>query len=320
MVIVSLFVPCRFDILQAKLRLSFLCEIPFISAQFVDHAPHRTMARKKRHRGEMKAVASLVLTVLLTGSTCSQQLFHTVEFFPGNKIFPLFTADGLSHQLSLSRVTDNREWIGAVGGSIPVVQINVQEAAIQGSVAVTVFNRLIKTPGHLTVYTVDYKVDFPVDIRLSDLSLRAAVGHISCHFADDALEILGKHSIQYAVDYLSLGGAYDVPFVKGYLYAGINYSYGTQPIPNKPWLLQLGADFAHIALHEEATLYGAIDVKVKEEAGWGSTRSFQVGLRVFPRKHYGLRLAYTLRMGYADRGQFYLNQETLHLVSAFVDF
>lgn len=259
-------------------------------------------------------------TILFQASAFSQDTTRSIAVFPGVKIFPLFTADGLSHQLSLSRVTENREWIGAVGGSIPLVQLSVQDVKIQGSIAVTVFNTLIKTPGHLTVYTIDYKVDFPIDVRLSDLSLRAAAGHISCHFADDALELLGKKSIQYANDYITLAAACNVTAIQGYVYAGANYSYGTQPIPNKPWLFQVGADFGNIQLREDVSVYGALDVKVREEVGWGSTRSIQVGFKLFPLLHYRLRVAYTLRMGYEERGQFYLDRETLNLISAFVDF
>ncbi|MBI4536039.1 MAG: DUF1207 domain-containing protein [Ignavibacteriae bacterium] len=240
--------------------------------------------------------------------------------FPGKKVFPLFTADGLSHQLSLSRVTENKDWIGAVGGSIPIVQLNLQNLTLQGGVAVTVFSRLVKTPGHLTVYTIDYKVDFPIDIRFSELALRAAVGHISCHFADDAIELLGKKSIQHVNDYITLAAAYDVTLIQGYVYAGFNYSYGTQPIPHKPWLLQVGTSFGNIALHDEVSLYGAIDLKIKEEIEWGSIRSFQLGVRLFPRLNYGVRIAYTFRTGFEDRGQFYMNKTTLNLVSAFIDF
>ncbi|MEK7671412.1 MAG: DUF1207 domain-containing protein [Bacteroidota bacterium] len=260
------------------------------------------------------------LIAVIGHRTHAQDSTAFVQYFPGHKVFPLFTADGLAHQLSLSRITENRDWIGAIGGSIPMVQLNVNNNKIQGSVAVTVFNRLIKTSGHLTVYTVDYKVDFPIDIRFSELALRVAVGHISCHFADDAIELFGKHSIQHVNDYVTLAGSYDIDAIRGYVYGGFNYSYGTQPIQNRPWLLQIGAQFGNIPLHDEVTLYGALDVKTKQEVGWGSTRSVQVGVRLFPRLNYGLRLAYTLRMGYEDRGQFYLNQTTLNLLSAFIDF
>ncbi len=252
--------------------------------------------------------------------THAQDSSALIEYFPGHKLFPVFTADGLAHQFSLSRVTENSEWIGDIGGSIPIVQLNVGDKQIQGSVAVTIFNRLIKTPGHLTVYTVDYKVDFPIDIRFGEFALRTGLGHISCHFADDAIELLGKHSIQHVNDYVTLAGSYGLAAIQGYVYCSSNYSYGTQPIPNKPWLLQAGAQFGNIPLHKEVILYGAVDLKVKQETGWGSTRSIQVGVRLFPRLNYALRLAYTLRMGFEDRGQFYLNQTTLNLLSAFIDF
>lgn len=265
-----------------------------------------------------------IFLLLLTGTSLfgqqNRDSLSLLQVFPGKKIFPLFTADGLAHQLSLSRVTENRDWIGAVGGSIPLAQVNATDFTLQGSVAVTIFNRLVKRPGHLEVYTVDYKVDFPVDIRLSELALRIALGHISCHFADDAIELYGKYSIQHVNDYITLNASYDLPVIGGYVYGGFNYSFGTQPVQHKPWLFQIGAHVGNIALHDEISLYGAFDVKVKEEVGWGSIRSFQVGVRLFPRLNYGLRLAYTLRTGFEERGQFYMTKATNNLISAYIDF
>lgn len=262
----------------------------------------------------------LCLLLLLPYNADAEDSTFTFRFFPSSKIFPLFTADGLLHQLSLSRVTENRDWIGAVGGSIPAVQLNLPGTTLQASVAVTVFNRLVKTPGHLEVFTVDYKVDFPIDVRCGRVALRVGLGHLSCHFADDAIELYGRRSIQHVNDYVTLGGAYDIPLIGGYVYAGTNYSYGTQPIQHRPWLLQAGAHFGNIVVHELVALYGAVDVKVKQEVGWGSTRSIQMGARLFPDESRGVRFAYTLRMGFEDRGQFYLNTTTLNLLSVFIDF
>lgn len=267
-----------------------------------------------------------LLIILLCLSTISSVRAHDdtdtslVRPFPGTKIFPLFTADGLSHQLSLSRITENREWIGAVGGSVPLVQWTSGNLKLQTGVAVTIFNRLIKTPGHLEVSTVDYKVDFPVDVRLGALALRVAAGHISCHFADDAIELHGRRSIQHVNDYITLAASYDIAPTGGYVYGGFNYSYGTQPVQHKPWLFQFGSHIANVPVHDEVTLYGAFDVKIRQETGWGSTRSIQMGAKLFARTHLGLRLAYTLRMGFEDRGQFYLTSTTYNLFSAFIDF
>lgn len=261
----------------------------------------------------------LLCVLLVYHSAVAQDTVSVVRFFPPTKIFPLFTADGLAHQLSLSRVTENRDWIGAIGGSVPALQIELYGATLQASLAVTVFNRLVKTPGHLEVYTVDYKVDFPIDVRFEQFALRVGLGHISCHFADDAIELYGKRSIQHVNDYVTVAGAYDLPLIGGYVYAGTNYSYGTQPIQHRPWLLQAGAQFGNVNVHEVVSLYGAVDVKVKQETGWGSTRSIQVGARLFPDEPRGVRFAYTVRMGFEDRGQFYLNTTTLNLLSIFID-
>jgi len=271
-------------------------------------------------RAKLLPVVLFLPLLLLHQAAEAEEPSSTLKIFPGKKIFPRFSADGLAHQLSLSRVTENSDWIGAVGGSIPMIEFDPSDMKIQASVAVTIFNRLVKTPGHLTVFTMDYKVDVPIDFRFSELALRAAIGHISCHFADDAIELFGKKSIQHVNDYVSLAAAYDVHSIQGHVYGGFNYSYGTQPIQHKPWLFQIGAEFGNIRLHEDVSVYGAFDIKVREEVGWGSTRSFQVGFKLFPRLNFGLRLAYTLRLGFEERGQFYLNQETLNLISAFIDF
>lgn len=252
----------------------------------------------------------------LEAQDSSRTLMH---YLPGRKIFPLFTADARAHQFSLSKITEKREWIGVIGASVPMVQLDFPGVLVQASVAASIFNRLIKPPGKLEVYTVDYKVDFPIDVRISRLALRLAAGHISCHFADDAIELYGQRSIQHVNDYVTLAAAYDISVIGGYVYAGANYSYGTQPIPNKPWLLQIGAEAGNIAVNEFLSVYGAIDLKVKEEVGWGSTRSIQVGCQLFPGSSHQLRIAYTLRMGFEERGQFYLNKETVNLISAFLD-
>jgi hypothetical protein len=260
-----------------------------------------------------------VICFLAAPWVAAEEKDSVVQIFPGRKIFPMFTADGLAHQLSLSRVTENRDWIGAVGGLIPLAQINAGEVPMQVSIAATIFNRLIVSPG-ITVYTVDYKVDFPFDVRFSDLALRFAVGHISCHFADDALELLGKRSIQYINDYLTVSAAYDMPVIGGYVYGLAGYIHHTVPVRKRPGLLQAGADFGNYPIAEYALLYGAVDVRIKEDVGWGSTQSYQIGLKLFTRAHYRLRLAYTLRLGFEDRGQFFLNKETKNMYSVFVDF
>jgi hypothetical protein len=68
-----------------------------------------------------------------------------------------------------------------------------------------------------------------------------------------------------------------------------------------------------------AQLYGALDIKAKEEVSWGSIQSYQVGVKLFGRNNYSLRVAYTLRRGFEERGQFFDRRETINLISVFLD-
>lgn len=261
----------------------------------------------------------LIFVTLLVLQARSQEEQDIVEFFPGKKIFPPFTADALAHTISLSHLTHNREWIGTLGGSIPLAQANLQDVELQVSVAGSTFNRLIVSPG-LTVYTIDYKVDFPLDLRVSSIALRLALGHYSCHFADDGIELLGKHSIQYVKDYVLLAADHDVLLIGGHVYIGTQWTYHNVPERNKNWLVQLGGEAGNIALNPFVQLYCAVDIKLKQEVSWGSTQSYQLGARLFTTGLRSLRLAYTLRRGIDERGQFFDQREDASIVSAFIDF
>jgi len=260
-----------------------------------------------------------VLSILAAVAPCIASAQPVLEFFPKTRIFPLFTADALAHQLSLSRVTDNREWIGDVGGSWPLAEVSVSGADFQGSVGATIFNRLLKTPGHITVSTIDYKVDLPVDIRTPALSVRFGYGHISSHFADAGILILGYHDISSVKDYLLLAASRDVPLLGGNAYAAVYDVYHHLPEPENRWMIQAGGTFGNIPLSAWATLYGAIDVKWKEEVSWGTTQSFQAGVRLFTREGRDLRVCYTLRRGFEDRGQLYFVSTTANLISLVID-
>jgi len=242
-----------------------------------------------------------------------------LTFFPSGRLIASFRADALAHQLSISRVTDNRDWIGVIGASIPLLQLNAG-VAIQAGVGASVFNRIVKTPGHITVNTVDYKVDFPIDVRFESLTIRIGYGHISSHYADDGIEQLGKQSISSVKDYAQTGAVLKMPEILGRLYGLAIYNYHNEPALDKRWALQIGVEGGEVPVTSFLTLYAAVDVKVKEEVGWGSTQSYQVGAVLFERERLGLRLAFTHRRGFEERGQVYNETVNANLVSLFIDF
>lgn len=243
-----------------------------------------------------------------------------VSAFPLEKIFPSFKADALSHQLSISRVTDNRDWIGVIGGSLPVIEADGQTFWAQVTIAASAFNRIVKTPGHITVYTIDYKVDFPVDVRFGDWMFRLGYGHISSHYADDGIELLGSSSISAVKDYLCFGVAHDLFMINGFAYGTVQFNYHNEPIFDKRWMLQCGGELCIMGLSDISSVYGAVDVKIKEEVGWATTQSYQIGLKMFESKSRCLRVAYTHRRGMEERGQVFNRRAEVNLFSLFIDF
>ncbi len=259
-----------------------------------------------------------ILVPLLFLVQIAQSQDFSLTTFPDRKIFHTFRADALAHQLSLSRVTNNRDWIGAIGGSLPLVQAHVP-SVIQLSVGATVFNRIIKTPGHISVHTVDYRIDFPVDLRIDSFAVRAAYGHISSHYADDGIEQLGKTSISSVKDYVLAGLWWYTPVEAVKTYASIIFNYHNEPVIDKRWLVQCGVESTGWQVTNFASVYGAVDIKLKQEVGWGSTQSYQVGVSLFSRGPSSLRIAYTHRRGFDDRGQLFDQKETADLISLYID-
>ena len=243
----------------------------------------------------------------------------SVDLFPGGKIFPRFTADGMEHTVSLSKVTQNSDWIGTIGAVVPVAQVAGETYTVQAGLAVTTFNGLIKPPGQLTVYTIDYRVDFPLDARFGPLALRVALGHISSHFADDGIELLGQHSVQVIKDYVGAAASYDVPPIGGYLYGRTDYIYHIVPYRDRNWQFQFGGELGNLLVAGFVRPYGAFDVKIKEQVAWGTTQSYQVGLRFYVKQNLPVRLAYTYRTGYDERGQFFDQREDFHIFGVYLD-
>lgn len=254
-----------------------------------------------------------LLAVLVLASTLPAQ-GQELEVFPAVPFFPNFPADALAHQLSLSRLTDTREWIGAIGLEAPLLQYGDR---VQWGVGATVFNRLLKTPGHITVSTVDYRVDFPADVRLDSLRLRAAYGHISSHYADDGIEQLGKRSISSVRDYLLASGAWMLG--GGFLYATAICNYHNEPVANRKWQLQTGGEIGLVRLWNEGRITCAWDLKMKEDVGWGTTQSYQIALLMFEGSGRAVRLAYTHRRGFEERGQVFDQRAVLNLIGVCLD-
>jgi hypothetical protein len=228
-----------------------------------------------------------------------------LTLLPGDPMFPSLRADGLEHRLSLAKNLENREWTGVIGGVVPIARYGDSTNAIQAVIAASVFNDILKTPGHISVLTIDYRVDFPIEYRSPIGSFRLGYGHVSCHLADDGVVLLNLPRRNVVKDYLQAAFARHEPVFALTWYTLAQWNYHILPIPDKHWMVQFGLNSDDYALTEYLGLYAAGDVKLREEVGWGTTRSLQLGLWVSGGGSRRLRLAYTLRGGYEERGQFF---------------
>jgi hypothetical protein len=244
-----------------------------------------------------------------------------VVLFPREAIFPKFFADGSAEQFSLAKDAMSRDIIGSIGGIQRLFQFaHSSGALIQIGAGATIYGSFIRSPGQLQVVTADFYVDIPLEIKFSEhFALRTGWGHYSAHLVDDGIEQLHLVSINYAKDYIPLFAAYTLSSIATQLYCGIRFDYFTIPERNAHSLLQFGIQGGDLPVWSLGHLYGAVDIKLRSEVNWGTTQSYQIGLKFMEQGTRGFRFAYTYRTGIDDRGQFYQNRLTVSLVGVYFD-
>jgi hypothetical protein len=250
-----------------------------------------------------RILGALIPGALLLGISAAAQ--PSVTLLPVDRLFPPFYADGLEHRLSLGKNLENREWAGIIGGEVPLARYGDSTSAVQAAVAATVFNSILKTPGHISVLTVDYRVDFPLEFRSRTGAFRFGYGHISCHLADDGVTILDLPRRNVVKDYLQASFARPEPALAITWYASAQWNYHILPIPDRHWNIQCGLNSDDYRLGEGFGCYAAADLKLREEVGWGSTRSVQAGFWLAGASGRRVRISYALRDGFEERGQLF---------------
>ncbi len=241
-----------------------------------------------------------------------------LEILPDTIIYDRYYADQQSHQFSLSKDFGSRQWYGNIGAVIPLFNFEYENHLLQVSAASTVFNTIIKTPGHIQVFTVDYIVDFFFDYNISpQLPVRFVFGHHSAHYSDDGITELFQYPISYVRDYTGLHLQYKFSSAK--IYAGYYFNFHIEPEADKKNTFQFGADKG-FQINPLIELYAAVDFKFKQEVKFTPTQSLQAGIKIFSGKRRALRAAYTLRNGYDERGQLYNKKDCRHSAGIYLDF
>lgn len=268
---------------------------------------------------KLKQILIIILLIFNFSKLTSAQNFN-IDVFPNSKLYEKYFADALSPQFSISKHFESTQWFGNIGGELPIFNVGVSNLLLQSSINTTVFNTLIKTPGHIQVFTVDYRVDFTFDTEISKyLFARFIWGHVSAHFSDDGITQLKHFPISYVRDYIGLHFERKLPSLNGKFYIGSFINFHNEPALDKHTTFQVGGDEG-IDIGNKILIYAAIDIKIKSEVNNGTTQSYQLGLR-FPygEKMY-FRLAYTHRRGFEERGQLYNLKDNKNLLGLFIDF
>jgi hypothetical protein len=242
-----------------------------------------------------------------------------VRVLPEERIFPRIHASGLAHQLGIGKDLGSRQWFGDIGGERPLFELS-GPVQVQAGIGATVHAGILRKPPLLQVVTVDFVVDFPIDIRITkDISVRTGYGHFSAHLADDGIEVLSIHSINYAKDYVTLLGCYRFREHHAMVYAGGRYDFHTLPVKGKHLVAQAGGEIRPVQLFEGCRLYAAVDLRFKEETAWRAIQSYQAGCMLSGNAATAVRIVYTYRTGADDRGQFFDRTLTAGILGVYID-
>jgi hypothetical protein len=266
----------------------------------------------------MKYFFTCILFICLNNRGLSQTF--DVEIFPDEKIYSYHLADAISPQLSLAKHFETSEWFGNIGYYLSAANLSFNKQIFQISLAATVFNTIVKTPGHIKVYTVDYLVDIYADTKINGNFIgRFTYGHLSAHYSDDGIIQLNVYPINYVRDYVALHSEYLINNINGKIYLGGFYNFHNEPVQDKHLTVQLGGD-ASVKIAGDLFFFGAFDIKIKSDVNNGTTQSFQAGViypySTFPR----IRFAFTHRRGFEERGQLFNSKDIKNMLGIYFDF
>jgi hypothetical protein len=113
-----------------------------------------------------------------------------------------------------------------------------------------------------------------------------------------------------------------LPAVRGFVYGGTYYTHSflIDSRIDGQWLFQAGGEFLNTRLYGPLFVYAAVDIKLRGELEYGSTQSYQAGLKISDDSYSAIRLSYTYRTGLEERGQFYDQRISRHMIGLFFDF
>jgi hypothetical protein len=266
------------------------------------------------------------------------ELDSLITLLPGKKFFPQLTASGTAHRISYSKDLTRSGFIGSMGGAFPLATLNYRGVECQTVIASSIYTTLANQHVKFDVQNVDFYVDLFFDLPLREGTvLRFGWGHTSHHLVDDEVvarterngNVLPYDQINnYAREDYKLFVAQELATMNLFVYAGIHnaYSFLLDDKKNQlyridgQWLFETGGEGNTSPLIGPVSGYAAFDIKFRGELSYGTTQSYQVGIKAEQPEMRAVRLAYTYRTGLEERGQYYNQRITIQSIGVYFDF
>lgn len=247
-----------------------------------------------------------------------------LQLVPDTSFIPSFTASGTEHRLSYGKCLSNGSFFAGLGGNFHAALIRYHGVECLVTVSGTVYTTLNNAGIRYQVTNADYYADVMFDVPVyAHTVLRIGSGHTSHHLVDDGVAAYGPSAaINYARDYYQLFIVRHISEIRGFIYGGTYYTHSflINTRRDGQWLLQFGGDGGNFPVVSSVEIYGAFDCKFRSEVQYGSTQSYQIGLRADNAIFHAARLAYTYRTGIEERGQFYQQRSSTHSMGLYFDF
>lgn len=279
--------------------------------------------KKSMRRAFLHRTASMkFVMVIFFLQSASAQILPGISLFPDSTLVRPFSADAHAHRMDVEDIALSRNIRASMGAVIPFFGIDVRSIHAQASLGASIHSE-IHPLGQAHVVSNDYYIDYLIlDVALEqDHYVRFVTGHTSHHLSDNWYERLKlTTALRYSRDYLKLFYIYGNR-EGSMFYAGADYAYIFtigQRI-SRPWTFQAGGELDGGNIYGPVNLFGAVDVKFRQEVGFAATMTYQIGATMPMRRSHNVRIAYQFRHGIDERGQFYSQHRTLSTIGIYFD-
>ena len=269
-----------------------------------------------------------ILVFLFTSQSLFSQFLSNIHLFPDSQYVKTFTANAHANTMTIEDIELSRNLRASMGGTFPVFAFEMLDRPMQASFGASVHFDL-RPSGQTHIISSEYYIDyFILDVLIQEkiedalrMTVRFAAGHTSHHLSDNWAEITNQtNAIHYARDYVRLFFVLSKSEgMQAYIGADYGYIFTINNRIPKPWTFQAGGEAMLFRLYESITAYAALDCKLRQEAGFAATTTYQVGIKMPMQRHRTLRLAYQFRHGVDERGQFFPQHRMLSTLGIYIE-